>query len=217
MGKFKNRLKHFIKYFSIKNIQSKQGLKITGNGERWDPKLSNWEDKCHLERYYFASTFVDNATVIDIACGTGYGTEILGEYAQKIVGVDISKKAIFYAKNIHKLNNISFKVADFWSFHSVADVVVSFETLEHINSEFGMNDICNKLISLAKKMVIVSVPYLEKEGNNVFHVHSYLDESSFDYIKKNHQITFYYQKPNGEILTEKKNGLIQNLILVIKK
>ena len=209
VGRFKNLIKYLIRYFAIKSFIDRRNLKITGNGERWDPTLSQWKDKGHLARYNFAAGQIMNDTVIDIACGTGYGTEILGKFAQKIIGIDISKEAITYAKWTHKSGNF-YKVSDFWSFHSNAEVVVSFETMEHISSIYGMNDICNKLLSLTNKIVIASVPYLEKEGNNVHHVHFNLDESSFDYIRKNHQITFYYQKPDGSILNDKNNELIQN-------
>lgn len=49
----------------------------------------------HIMRYIFASGFIQNKVVLDIACGTGYGSNFLRKAgAKKIFGVDISAETI---------------------------------------------------------------------------------------------------------------------------
>jgi ubiquinone/menaquinone biosynthesis C-methylase UbiE len=42
--------------------------------------------------------FAEGADVLDVGCGTGYGTACLAERAKSIVGVDISKPALRWAR-----------------------------------------------------------------------------------------------------------------------
>jgi ubiquinone/menaquinone biosynthesis C-methylase UbiE len=89
----------------------------------------------HISRYIFASQFVKSKKVLDIACGTAYGTAFLTRYKPNmVVGVDVSKEALNNGKEnfqgilsllLGDATNISFKKKAF-------DVVISFETLEHL-------------------------------------------------------------------------------------
>lgn len=74
-------------------------MKFTG--ERIVPDIPEWEHLYfeHLYRYIFAKEFIKDKVVLDVACGTGYGTEFLNENKAKIViGADISFETISYAK-----------------------------------------------------------------------------------------------------------------------
>lgn len=90
----------------------------------------------HLERYRFAARFVRGARVLDVACGTGYGSEVLGRGgATRVVGVDISPETIAYGATHYASRRVGFLVGDATSLafkRAAFDVVVSFETLEHL-------------------------------------------------------------------------------------
>lgn len=93
-------------------------------------------EEIHLERYRFAKQFVENKKVLDIACGIGYGSHLLGIYgkAREVIGVDISNEAIETAKNTYQSKNISFKLTHGEQLpfdNNYFDVIVSFETIEH--------------------------------------------------------------------------------------
>lgn len=89
----------------------------------------------HLKRYEFAKDFCESKTVLDIACGTGYGTHYLAPFAKQIVGADRSFEAIEYARRRYAHPNASFEIMDACQMnvpdHSF-DVVCSFETIEHV-------------------------------------------------------------------------------------
>lgn len=106
-------------------------------GERFIPGISPKRiEEDHLERYYFASKFSHNKKVLDIACGVGYGAKILIDNgkAKLIDAVDNSIEAILYAKTNYQMNSINFYKADILHFkgESLYDLIVCFETIEHI-------------------------------------------------------------------------------------
>src|SRR5208282_5082698 len=53
----------------------------------------------HITRYKFAVPYVKEKRVLDIACGSGYGSSLLAETAATVNGRDLSPEAIEYCKN----------------------------------------------------------------------------------------------------------------------
>jgi len=189
------------------------------NGERYDPnilKKFNINDPHQECRYKLAVNLISrNDIVLDIACGTGYGTLILADKSFSIKGVDISKRAIKYAKKNYKRRpNIDFIQSDLFNFNESADIVVSFETIEHIPRD--IEDIVVKLMSLARKRLVCSVPYMEVAGDNRYHVHFNINETNFDFLKNFYQVKFLYQSATGEI-SDCANEYTMTLIMIIDR
>ena len=67
-------------------------------GERFVPGVPGeiWYE--HWHRYHFAVPLVRDARVLDVACGSGYGSALLARRAHKVTGVDISPDAIAHAR-----------------------------------------------------------------------------------------------------------------------
>src|SRR4029077_3792404 len=78
----------------------------------------------HVARYRFARDRV-KARILDVACGTGYGTAMLGA-----VGADLSFEALRYARR-HPAAYVASDAARL-PFGRRFDAVVSFETIEHV-------------------------------------------------------------------------------------
>ena len=66
-------------------------------GERYVPQVPGNIRLEHLHRYLIAREFSHNRRVLDIACGEGYGSDLLATVASEVVGVDIAKDAIAHA------------------------------------------------------------------------------------------------------------------------
>lgn len=117
-------------------------------GERMHPEYQ-WGDRTmreHYARYFLATQLVgDDARVLDIACGEGYGSELLMRSANcvEVLGVDLSPEAVNHARMKYRpvagaagLYGPTYEVGDIqaldpnWS--SSFDLVVSFETIEHV-------------------------------------------------------------------------------------
>lgn len=89
-------------------------------------------------KYLFASENIHGSTILDIACGTGYGTNIMFQRHKDTVffGCDIDDSAINYAKNNYP-SQITFKKCSAYDTgfeNNFFDTVVSFETLEHLSN-----------------------------------------------------------------------------------
>ena len=191
------------------------------NGERYDPNILgkfNINDFHQEARYYLVQECISkDDSVLDIASGTGYGVSILADNCQSDIGVDVSEEAINYANRHYRKNSkINFVKSDIFNFNDLADVVVSFETIEHVDGT--IEDVVKKILSLARKKLILSVPYKEVSGDNKYHVHFNISESDFAFLKKerNCEIKFLYQSSDGKI-NEKKMGDALSLIVIINK
>ena len=126
----------------LKKTQDQKSAWLYHNrDERMDATRTDIFEKAraefHLERYRFACDYVKGKVVADIACGTGYGSDLLRVRggAEKVIGVDIDSGAIQYASENHSPNGVSFICAsgDATGLEDESvDIVVSFETIEHV-------------------------------------------------------------------------------------
>ena len=76
---------------------------------------------------------------LDIACGLGYGTSLLAEVCDAVVGADVDPGVIAKAAgDFPESANLSFEVADCEALpfeNNEFDAVISFETIEHVNAD----------------------------------------------------------------------------------
>ena len=85
----------------------------------------------HWQRYLFFRPWYEDAIVVDAACGEGYGTDFSSIFAKESSGVDVSDEAVDHATKMYPRAN--FCVEDVCNYdYSKADVVTSFETIEHL-------------------------------------------------------------------------------------
>ena len=105
-------------------------------GERYLPGTAGEIAHEHWHRYAFARRFVTGRRVLDVACGEGYGSALLAQAAAHVVGVDIDAHTLAHARTAYAdRRNVEFvegsavalPLAD-----ASADVIVSFETIEHL-------------------------------------------------------------------------------------
>lgn len=112
---------------------------LSFTGERFLPEREGeiWYE--HWHRYALARQLSQHRTVLDVACGEGYGAAMVAEGADRVLGVDISADAIRHAKNRYGHHtNLEFVPAscDRLPFPDASfDLVISFETIEHIEAQ----------------------------------------------------------------------------------
>ncbi len=66
-------------------------------GERLVTSLSGQIVFEHLHRYAIACVLAEGKDVLDIACGEGYGSALLGSRARSVIGVDADDRAVQHA------------------------------------------------------------------------------------------------------------------------
>jgi SAM-dependent methyltransferase len=128
-------------------------------GERMVPEAADtftfWE---HIYRYAFACPLVAGKRVLDIACGEGYGAAALRSAgASSVIGVDISEEACLHA---HQKYGIETRVGGAEQIplpDRSIDVIVSFETIEHVRNPARFVDECARVLASGGRL-LVSTP-----------------------------------------------------------
>lgn len=121
----------------VEKIQDAAGWLLKNRELRMDansPIFRDDERRVFLERYEFATKYCAGKRVLDGACGTGYGSSVLGRVASSVVGIDCSDEAVAYATQTYGAPNLSFRKSfvELTPFDPDSfDTVVSFETVEH--------------------------------------------------------------------------------------
>ncbi len=131
-------------------------------------------------------------TILDIGCGTGHGTFMLGEIlGAQIVGIDPSIESVQYAQCNYGAKNIQYVNGDAESFVRDShpfDYVVSRHALEHVvdGLNFALKVHC-------RKRLMVNVPFNEADGN-IHHLVHWIKEEHFEaYPNKE----FFYEGLDG--------------------
>jgi len=139
----------------------------------------------HLLNYKFASEFVKGKSVLDAACGSGYGTKMLElAGAARVTGIDISEEAVINAMQIYKGERSEFITADIHKLPFVDksyDIIISFETIEHIDdgaiwlqeSARVLKDDGILIISSPNREVTEPGLYFDEQPTNPYHKHEY--------------------------------------------
>jgi SAM-dependent methyltransferase len=153
-------------------------------GERMVPEISGhptfWE---HVYRYTFACRFVLRKRALDIACGEGYGAAALKRAgATNVIGVDISESCCVHARSKYGLDARQGTAEQIPLAAKSVDVVVSFETIEHVPNPRRFLDECARVLRPGGTLII-STPnkgiYSWPEGAQNPHHCSEMTEDEF--------------------------------------
>ena len=154
-------LPDFFKYnFHVFISQNKKAF---NTGERFLPQIRGRGAYDHWHRYCFAADFIKDKMVLDVASGEGYGSFFLSNYASKVVGVDIDSDAVARASTKYKRDNLDYLQGSVCSLpfneDALFDVVISFETVEHV-SEDDQERFLKEIKRVLKKdgLLIMSTP-----------------------------------------------------------
>jgi SAM-dependent methyltransferase len=89
-----------------------------------------------VSRYIWAGQFVGDRTVLDVGCGSGYGTNYFkSRGARSVIGGDMSPEAVTYAGKHYQDPDLRFLVLDAERLpfpDNSFDIVTSFEVIEHV-------------------------------------------------------------------------------------
>lgn len=151
----------------------------------------------HYSRYLFAKWFVHQKkakTVYDIACGDGYGTNIIASGTKNVYGFDSSEAFLTHAKSHYSANNIQYLAIDLnkKSLPSYTlpkpDVIVSFETLEHVEDPKRLLQMFYDFLPSGGYLLLSTPnarlePKKKGKSRNKFHKHIFEREELFFLLK----------------------------------
>jgi len=161
--------------------------------ERAHPDDSGFQDngpiqniyrKCLYDRYEFCNEFTVGKIVLDVPCGTGWGTSLL-RGAKKIYGVDISQESILFANQRFGGHDITFQQGSMASLpfeRNSLDLIICLEGFEHVQQEVGLKflDEANRTLNKSG-LLIMTIPILTngRHSGNPYHLY----EPSHDEIQ----------------------------------
>ncbi|MDD5616425.1 MAG: methyltransferase domain-containing protein [Candidatus Methanoperedens sp.] len=159
-------------------------MSIEYTGERFIPGMGGAQIHYeHIHRYAFASLFVKGKKVLDLACGEGYGSNILSKETEYVVGMDIDETAVEHARNKYLLQNLEFiqgSILDIPILGSEKfDVIICFEGIEHVEEP-------ERLLSEVKRLLKKNGLFIVSSPNKK----TYSDDPA--YINPFHKKELYF-------------------------
>jgi 2-polyprenyl-3-methyl-5-hydroxy-6-metoxy-1,4-benzoquinol methylase len=107
-------------------------LPLTGERTLPDLPAENYWFRRHLVVYEWIAARVGGTRVVDMACGEGYGADVLARSAASVVGVDANPEAHEHARLRYRRPNLRFERGLVESFAEPCDAVVFLQTIEHV-------------------------------------------------------------------------------------
>ncbi len=154
-------------------------LALTGERTLPDVPEENYWFRRHLVVYEWIAARVAGLRVIDMACGEGYGTNVLGTGAASVVGVDANPEAHEHASKRYVAENLRFERDLVETFGEPADVVVFLQTIEHLQEPGNALEHFGELVGergtvyLSTPNVLTLAPKGAERSENPWHVHEY--------------------------------------------
>lgn len=184
--------------------QVNQISSLPATGERFLPQNMTGDVALeHLHRYGLACEMAAGKVVLDIASGEGYGSHLLAQVANAVIGVDVSSDAIAYAKQNYSCDNLEFRLGSCASIpvaDQSIDLAISFETIEHHDQHEEMLAELKRVLK-PDGILFISTPdklyYSDLSGRkNEFHVKElYFEE--FRALLERH---FQYHEFHGQMV-----------------
>ena len=147
----------------------------------------------HLQRYLSVQNVVSGKKVLDVASGAGYGSALMAESAAYVCGVDIDLEAVAYSRKHYQRRNLKYLRGSLAALPFASgsfDVVISFETIEHVTEDLHAQFLEEIGRVLAPNgFLIISSPdkhiYSEQaDYKNEFHLKEYYRKEFYDFLKR---------------------------------
>jgi 2-polyprenyl-3-methyl-5-hydroxy-6-metoxy-1,4-benzoquinol methylase len=154
-------------------------LELTGERTLPDVPAENYWFRRHLAVYEWIAARVAGMRVIDMACGEGYGADVLARAAASVVGVDANPEAHEHARLRYRRANLRFERDLVETFSEQADAVVFLQTIEHLKDPGAVLEHFRSLVGergtayVSTPNVLTLAPKGAPRSDNPWHVHEY--------------------------------------------
>jgi hypothetical protein len=180
-------------------------LALTGERTLPDVPEENYWFRRHQAVYEWIAARVAGERVIDMACGEGYGADVLAASAASVVGVDANPEAHEHARLRYRRPNLRFERDLVESFAEPADAVVFLQTIEHLQDPDAVLEHYRSLVGgtgnqtggsgsevlgsgtvyLSTPNVLTLAPKGAERSDNPWHIHEYRAEE-FERLCRRH-------------------------------
>jgi ubiquinone/menaquinone biosynthesis C-methylase UbiE len=162
------------------------------------------EMQAHLARYVWAMEWCQNKEVADLACGCGYGSQLLSWAANNVYAVDRDMNSLIYATDHFTYPNIHWRQGDMCNLpidDNSLDVVVSFETVEHLPEPVAFLDEVQRVLKRGGTF-IASAP---ENSGSVWHVRDFTKLDLYNLLDARFDMMparYFTQGPRTEIVED---------------
>ncbi len=143
----------------------------------------------HYARYIFGSNFCKEKVVLDVACGVGYGScHLIKTGARRVIGVDISRDALAYAKTHYADLKVELIVGDATKLpfpDKSFDVIVSFETIEHVREYKKYLSECKRVLKEGGIFICSSPNKMRENALNPHHIREFYLQEFYEMMNNN--------------------------------
>jgi 2-polyprenyl-3-methyl-5-hydroxy-6-metoxy-1,4-benzoquinol methylase len=156
-------------------------LELTGERTLPDVPAENYWYRRHLAVYEWIGARVIGRRVVDMACGEGYGSEVLSRGAASVLGVEANPEAFEHARLRYPRQNLRFErgLVETHGDDSAFDAVVFLQTIEHVHDPVAVLRHFARLLAPGGT-VYVSTPNLltiappgAEKSSNPWHIKEY--------------------------------------------
>jgi SAM-dependent methyltransferase len=149
-----------------------------------DPTSELWGE--HRARYRFACRLLaPGARVLDVACGSGFGLNMLREAGACPVGVDLDFAALRAARATEPARLVRADAVRLPLPSEAVDLVVSFETIEHIPDAAALIAELRRVLRPGGRLVLSTPNRAFRDGeenSNPFHVREFTGDELKDLL-----------------------------------
>jgi SAM-dependent methyltransferase len=157
-------------------------LQLTGERTLPDVPEENYWYRRHLVVYEWIAARTAGRRIVDLACGEGYGSAVLGRTAASVVGVDANPEAFEHARLKYTGPKVAFErdMIETWS--GDVDTVVFLQTIEHVQDPGAVLEHLKALVGengvayVSTPNVLTLAPEGAEKSENPWHIKEYRAE-----------------------------------------
>src|SRR5438067_5570386 len=157
-------------------------LELTGERTLPDVPEENYWFQRHLVVYEWIRPRVGGLRVVDMACGEGYGSDVLSYSAASVVGVDANPEAYEHARARYTRPGLRFERDMVQTFAEPCDAIVFLQTIEHVPDPGELLAHFKRILApegvayISTPNVLTLAPRGAERSGNPWHVHKYRAE-----------------------------------------
>jgi SAM-dependent methyltransferase len=151
-------------------------LELTGERTLPDVPVENYWFRRHLVVYEWIAARCAGLKVVDMACGEGYGTDVLARRAREVTGVDANPEAFEHARLKYTRPGVRFVRNMIELYAEPCDVVVCLQTIEHVPDPEGVLQHFREMagtVYLSTPNVLTLAPPGAVRSGNPWHLREY--------------------------------------------
>jgi SAM-dependent methyltransferase len=156
-------------------------LELTGERTLPDVPAENYWFRRHLAVYEWIGARVAGQRVIDMACGEGYGSDVLARTASVVVGLEANLEAFDHARLRYRAVNLRFErgMVENYGEPGSFDAVVFLQTIEHVHDPVAVLGHLRSLLApggvvyMSTPNVLTLAPAGAAKSGNPWHLKEY--------------------------------------------